>query len=124
MVWLRIPGWARLLLLVCTLFLATMIADTLLRWKPGQGEAAGTTYRYCGSSKSDVYHYPSCSYVGQIKPENLIWFVDAADAQSRGYRPCSRCKPPTAQQEAAEPLVIPVLFGIGLLATKHAARAR
>jgi micrococcal nuclease len=50
--------------------------------------------QYCGSVKSDVYHYPSCGYVDTIKPENLIWFSDSNDARSKGYRPCKRCSPP------------------------------
>lgn len=50
--------------------------------------------KYCGSIKSDVYHYPSCHYVDQIKPENLIWFIDEYDAVNKGYRPCKGCAPP------------------------------
>ncbi len=50
--------------------------------------------KYCGSSKSNVYHYPSCHYVDQIKPENLIWFIDEYDAVNKGYRPCKGCNPP------------------------------
>ncbi len=50
--------------------------------------------QYCGSIKSDVYHYPTCSSAKQINPENLIWFVDENDAKAKGYRPCKRCDPP------------------------------
>lgn len=50
--------------------------------------------QYCGSIKSDVYHYPTCSSAKQINPENLIWFVDENDAKDKGYRPCKRCDPP------------------------------
>ena len=57
--------------------------------------------KYCGSIKSDVYHYPWCRYVAQIKPENLIWFVDEYDAVSKGYRPCKVCKPPYPGQQTA-----------------------
>jgi len=55
--------------------------------------------KYCGSIKSDVYHYPWCHYVAQIKPENLIWFVDEYDAVSKGYRPCKVCNPPYPGQQ-------------------------
>jgi len=50
--------------------------------------------KYCGSKKSDVYHYPSCRYVAQILPENLIWFKDEYEAVAKGYRPCKVCNPP------------------------------
>ncbi|GAH55916.1 unnamed protein product, partial [marine sediment metagenome] len=50
--------------------------------------------QYCGSINSDVYHYPSCGSAKQIKPENLIWFIDENDAKSKGYRPCKKCNPP------------------------------
>lgn len=51
---------------------------------------------YVGSKKSDVYHYPSCHYVDNIKPENLISFSSPEEAQSAGYRPCKGCNPPTS----------------------------
>ena len=50
--------------------------------------------KYCGSRESSVYHYPSCRYVQQIKPENLIWFKDEYEAVAKGYRPCKVCEPP------------------------------
>lgn len=50
--------------------------------------------QYCGSINSDVYHYPSCGSAKRINPENLIWFIDANDAKSKGYRPCKKCNPP------------------------------
>lgn len=49
---------------------------------------------YVGSIKSDKYHYPSCRYVGQIYPENLIGFSSAAEAKAMGYVPCKGCNPP------------------------------
>jgi hypothetical protein len=51
---------------------------------------------YVGSKKSDVYHYPSCHYVDQIKHENLIYFSSPEEAIAAGYRPCKGCKPPTS----------------------------
>ena len=44
-----------------------------------------------GSNQSDVYHFPWCYYVGQIKPENRIWFSSPADAYANGYRACMNC---------------------------------
>ena len=53
-----------------------------------------STGKFVGSKKSDVYHYPSCRYVKQILPENIIWFTSVEDARAHGYRPCKVCKPP------------------------------
>ncbi|MGZ7129281.1 MAG: Ada metal-binding domain-containing protein [Halobacteriota archaeon] len=41
-----------------------------------------------------VYHYPGCSYVGQMKESNKATFSSSAEARAAGYHPCSRCKPP------------------------------
>jgi LPXTG-motif cell wall-anchored protein len=51
---------------------------------------------FVGSKNSDVYHYPSCSYVDRIKPENRIYFSSPEDAIDHGYRPCKVCNPPLA----------------------------
>jgi len=49
---------------------------------------------FVGSKNSNVYHYPSCKYAQQIKPENLVTFPTAQDAVNQGYHPCSYCNPP------------------------------
>ena len=49
---------------------------------------------FIGSRNSNVYHYPSCYHVQQIKPENRIVFNTVADACAAGYRPCKDCNPP------------------------------
>lgn len=49
--------------------------------------------KYVGSSKSDKYHYCSCSYAKKIYPENRLCFKSKEDAQSQGYVPCGVCKP-------------------------------
>ncbi len=59
--------------------------------------------KYCGSRKSDKYHYPSCYWAGKIYPENKIWFSDACNAKSMGYVPCKVCKPPLCGQEIIKP---------------------
>ena len=58
-----------------------------------------TTYTgpFVGSKNSDVYHYPWCFEATKIKPENLVKFATAAEAQAKGYRPCLVCNPPTAK---------------------------
>lgn len=54
---------------------------------------AASSY-YVGSAKSDVYHYPSCYWAGEIYPSNLISFDTPEDANDAGYRPCKVCNPP------------------------------
>lgn len=51
-------------------------------------------YKYVGSIKSNVYHYPNCGYVQKIRPVNLIKFRSAKEALEKEFRPCSVCKPP------------------------------
>jgi len=51
-------------------------------------------YKYVGSAKSDKYHYPTCEWAKKIKPENLVTFKSAKEAQDAGYVPCKVCKPP------------------------------
>jgi hypothetical protein len=58
---------------------------------------------YCSEQKGDVYHYPECQYVEDIEPENLIWFTDECDAQSKDYRPCESCSPIPCAQETPTP---------------------
>ncbi len=52
--------------------------------------------QYVGSKNSDVYHYPSCHYVDNIKDENKIWFSSVQDAINQGYRACKSCNPPSS----------------------------
>lgn len=47
-----------------------------------------------GNSKTKVYHKPSCTWAGKIKPENLVWFSSYEEAKSSGYRACQKCNPP------------------------------
>ncbi len=49
---------------------------------------------FVGSSKSNKYHYPSCSAAKKIKPENLITFSSSEEARAQGYVPCGICHPP------------------------------
>lgn len=56
-------------------------------------ETPAQSGEYVGSINSDVFHYPNCSYVNSIHPENIIWFSSRDDAIAHGYRPCKRCKP-------------------------------
>jgi len=49
--------------------------------------------RYVGSTTSDKYHRPDCSYAKKIKSENKIFFSDVLDAQKKGYSACKVCSP-------------------------------
>ncbi|MFA6371135.1 MAG: MBL fold metallo-hydrolase [Methanothrix sp.] len=66
---------------------------------PATAAASSTTATvsqgpFVGSSKSDKYHYPSCSAAKRIKPANLVTFSSSADARAQGYVPCGICHPP------------------------------
>lgn len=56
-------------------------------------EPAATSGKFVGSLQSDKYHYPTCRWAKEIKPENEIWFKNAEDAKAHGYKPCGVCKP-------------------------------
>ncbi len=49
---------------------------------------------FVGSTKSNKYHYPSCSAAKKIAPANLMTFASSAEARAAGYVPCGICKPP------------------------------
>jgi hypothetical protein len=48
---------------------------------------------YVASSKSDVYHLPSCASAQRIKAENLVTYASKAEAEKDGKRACKICKP-------------------------------
>jgi Predicted hydrolase (metallo-beta-lactamase superfamily) len=56
-------------------------------------ETPALTGQYVGSKDSEVFHYPNCSYVKNILPENMIWFSSRDDAIAQGKRPCKKCNP-------------------------------
>ncbi len=49
--------------------------------------------QYCGSKKSEVYHYINCNSVSTIKKSNFVLYSSKEDAENRGKRPCKRCNP-------------------------------
>ena len=49
--------------------------------------------KYVGSKNSDKYHKPSCVWAKKIKLENLVCFSSKEEAEDKGYKPCSVCKP-------------------------------
>ncbi len=56
--------------------------------------SASSNGPFVGSSKSNKYHYPSCSAAKKIAAANLVTFASSAEARASGYVPCGICKPP------------------------------
>jgi hypothetical protein len=48
---------------------------------------------FVGSRVSQIYHSPTCSWAYKIRARNRITFASAAQASSRGFRPCGVCRP-------------------------------
>jgi methylphosphotriester-DNA--protein-cysteine methyltransferase len=49
---------------------------------------------FYGSSRSNKYHYPGCTWARKIKPSNLVVFTSPEQAVKAGYTPCKVCAPP------------------------------
>ncbi|MDD3006132.1 MAG: hypothetical protein PHX30_00905 [Candidatus Pacebacteria bacterium] len=41
-------------------------------------------HQFAASKNSTLYHTRNCQYVKRIKPENLVWFNSAAEAEAAG----------------------------------------
>ncbi|NTW15034.1 MAG: hypothetical protein HGA38_01540 [Candidatus Moranbacteria bacterium] len=50
------------------------------------GGAAPGSCAFVGSRNSTLYHLPTCAVAKRIKPENVVCFSSAEDAQKKGYR--------------------------------------
>lgn len=49
---------------------------------------------YVLNTNTKKFHYPSCSSVSDMKPENTRYFTGSReDVITQGYKPCGRCKP-------------------------------
>lgn len=48
---------------------------------------------FVGSSRSKVFHKPSCKWAGMIDEKNKIKFKNREEAVNEGYRPCQVCRP-------------------------------
>ena len=51
------------------------------------------TVCYIGNKNSKKFHELSCSSVDDMKEKNKVPLTSRDEAISRGYDPCSRCKP-------------------------------
>lgn len=72
------------------LFLAVLLLLTFLLTACTKTEEE---IAYCGSRKSNVFHYTTCRYVSQINTENYVTYSSRDAAIDRGKRPCKVCKP-------------------------------
>ena len=79
-------------IIVLSLIALILILPACVENKPPKAPPE-TGYKYVGSANSDKFHYPSCRYAKRILDDNLVYFTDAEDAVSHGYKPCKGCKP-------------------------------
>jgi signal recognition particle GTPase len=49
--------------------------------------------RFVANGSSALYHRPDCKWVRKIKPEHLLQFGSAAEAESRQFTACRNCDP-------------------------------
>lgn len=52
--------------------------------------------RYCGSTTTHIYCFPTCRHARRITARHRVPFRSAAEAASTGYRPCKVCRPSRA----------------------------
>ena len=50
------------------------------------------------NKNSDVYHNPGCKWALKIKPENIVEFRSAAEAEIRKFMPCRNCNAERIEQ--------------------------
>ncbi len=57
--------------------------------------APEVTHSYVGNKNSNVFHYPDCDSVSDMKEKNKVFFDDVTrdEVIDSGFRPCQRCKP-------------------------------
>jgi flagellar biosynthesis protein FlhF len=57
------------------------------------GKALPECVRLVANGNSELYHRLDCKWVCKIKPEHLIHFASAADAEARHFIACRNCRP-------------------------------
>ncbi len=75
----------QMILILLVLFLFASLAYSA---EPKKG------YRYVGSVNDNKYHYFKCKWAKKIYQRDSIYFKDANQASTSGYRPCKACRPP------------------------------
>ena len=48
---------------------------------------------YVGNANTKKFHYPNCSSVIKMNPNNRVEINSREEAIAQGYVPCKRCKP-------------------------------
>ena len=48
---------------------------------------------YIGNRNTHRFHYPNCSSVDEMNPNNQVEINSREEAINKGYVPCKRCKP-------------------------------
>ena len=48
---------------------------------------------YIGNRNTHRFHYPNCSSVSEMNPDNQVGINSREEAIANGYVPCKRCKP-------------------------------
>lgn len=54
-------------------------------------EVVSKSGEFCGSKKSDSYHFKKCRCVKNIKAQNLVYFGAEEEARALGYFSCAVC---------------------------------
>jgi flagellar biosynthesis protein FlhF len=66
-------------------------SDAVPGTEGGLGPPPGA--RFVANGSSALYHRPDCKWVRKIKPEHLVQFASAAEAESRQFTACRNCDP-------------------------------
>lgn len=88
------------------MFMSAFISITFVACSSNTSDSTDSTptstisYSYVGSSNSNKYHMPSCTWAKKINSSNLVEFTSVEDAESKGYQPCKVCKPQAKRGEA------------------------
>ena len=53
---------------------------------------------FVANKNSDVYHLTDCKWVKKIKPDNIIKFSGAQEAEKQNFVPCRGCNPDRKQE--------------------------
>lgn len=59
-------------------------------------DLADAGIRYHGSATTRIYCYPSCRHARRIAERHRVPFRSAVEAATKGYRPCTVCRPARA----------------------------
>jgi methylphosphotriester-DNA--protein-cysteine methyltransferase len=85
--WVYGAAWVLVLAAVA----AEVVLYVLPRHDARQGRQDAPQTGFVALSGSQVYHRPSCGYIGRAAPDRLRRFPTTAAAEDYGYRPCRAC---------------------------------